>query len=378
MIHILPSPKWNPQRKRWELRLQVDNHRKQFTSSLPRTEGKNECKAKASKWLDSLESNGSVTFGTAFERFLDDYKLRFGETAQYKNICGISRTHIIPKIGKMRCADIRIEDYQAVITEAKPIARIYPSGKAVKRTERLSKKYLKNIRSVLIQFNKWAVARKYTDIRLDSILYVPQNAPEGSRSILQLEDIEKVFSEPTGLPMERALMFEILTGLRPGEVCGLKIEDYDRSTGIIHIRRAINAHNEITPGKNRNARRDILLPDRVRQIVEEQIAVSESCHSEWLFCQPSGQHGTQRMLQNHWKRICAAHGLADDTTPYSLRHTFYTHTEAFLPDRMIKMVFGHSEKTDGHHIYGDHAIDGELKDAADKLAITPIYKAANN
>ena len=319
-----------------------------------------------------------MTFGTAFERFLDDYKLRFGETAQYKNICGISRTHIIPKIGKMRCADIRIEDYQAVITEAKPIARIYPSGKTVKRTERLSKKYLKNIRSVLIQFNKWAVARKYTDIRLDSILYVPQNAPEGSRSILQLEDIEKVFSEPTGLPMERALMFEILTGLRPGEVCGLKIEDYDRNTGIIHIRRAINAHNEITPGKNRNARRDILLPDRVRQIVEEQIAVSESCHSEWLFCQPSGQHGTQRMLQNHWKRICAAHGLADDTTPYSLRHTFYTHTEAFLPDRMIKMVFGHSEKTDGHHIYGDHAIDGELKDAADKLAITPIYKAANN
>lgn len=374
----LPQPKWNTERKRWELRLQIKKQRKLFTSLTPRTAGKNEVREKATKWLESFDSNGRVLFELAFNRFIDEYRERFGESAQYRNICGMGRTHILPKLGKMRCEDIRIEDYQAVISEAKPIARVYPSGKAVKRTSKLSKKYLKNIRSVLIQFNKWAVARKYTDIVLEGVLYVPQNAPEGSRNILQLEDIAKVFSEPTGLAMERALMVEILTGMRPGEICGLKVEDYDRSTGIIHIRRAINARNEITPGKNKNARRDIALPDRVRQIVEEQIEVSKQCHSEWLFCQPSGQHGTQRMLQNHWKRICAAHDLADGTTPYSLRHTFYTHTEAFLPDRMTKMIFGHSGSTDSHALYGKHAIDGELEESREKLAITPIYQAVNN
>ena len=89
-------------------------------------------------------------------------------------------------------------------------------------------------------------------------------------------------------------------------------------------------------------------------------------------------HGTQEGLRRGWQRLCRAHGFPADTTPYSLRHTFYTHTEAFLPDRMIKMVFGHSEKTDSHALYGNHAIDGELKEAAKKLEITPIYQAAND
>lgn len=85
-------------------------------------------------------------------------------------------------------------------------------------------------------------------------------------------------------------------------------------------------------------------------------------------------HGSQLALNKCWKRICEHHGIAEGTTPYSLRHTFYTHTESFIPDRMIKMIFGHGERTDSHALYGNHSIDGELKEFADKLEITPIYQ----
>ena len=375
MFHYLPQPKWESGRKRWVLRLQVKGQRKAFTSTIPRTAGKNEVREKAIKWLERFDSNDSVPFKTAFERYMEDYHERYGDSEQYDQIRKISRTHILPILGDIKCGDLRVEDYQKVISGAKPIARVYSSGKTVTQSKQLSKKYLKNIKGILTGFHKWAVARKYTDLIIDDALYIPASAPEGTREILQLEDITKIFSEPTGAFYERALMFEILTGVRPGELIGLKIEDYDAVTGIIHIRRAINNKNIITQGKNKNAKRDLALPDRVRQIVEEQIEVSKSCHSEWLFCQPSGQHGTQTQLELDWKRICKAHDISARTTPYSLRHTFYAHTEAFLPDRMSKMIFGHSDKTDSHALYGNHAIAGELEESRKKLEVTPIYKA---
>lgn len=374
MRHYLPQPRWDEKNKRWVLRLQIQNRRKAFTSSVPRTAGKNEVRAKAQKWLESFDTNGSVTFEVAFERFLNDYHRQFGDSEQYRQLRQLGTSHVLPQLGKIRCGDIRIEDYQSVINEAKPIARKTLSGETYYLTKTLSRKSLRNIKNVITSFHKWAKSRKYTDLDITDALYLPIDAPVSDRKILQLTDIAKIFREPTGLHYERALMFEILTGVRPGELIGLRIEDYDADTGIIHIRRAINYKNEITPGKNRNARRDIALPHRVRQLVEEQIEVSKSLNSEWLFCQPSGMHGSQLALNKCWKRICEHHGIAEGTTPYSLRHTFYTHTESFIPDRMIKMIFGHGERTDSHALYGNHSIDGELKEFADKLEITPIYQ----
>lgn len=375
-MHYLPQPKWDEKNKRWIIRIQINGKRKAFTSSKPRTEGKKECREKAAKWLEAFDTNEAVLFGEAAQRFLDYYHDRHGDSVQYQQHCSLMKNHILPKLAKIRMGDIRIEDYQDILSNAKPIRRTGELGKTFQKSKQLSKKYLKNIKNTITAFHKWAVARGYSKLILNDELYIPLTAPTRGKQILQLDQISEVFKAPVGLWYERALQFEILTGCRPGELLGLKIEDYDPITGIIHIRRAINAQNIITEGKNANARRDIALPDRVRQLVDDQIAVSRSVRSSWIFCQPSGLHGTQEGLRRCWRRICAAHGFPADTTPYSLRHTFYTHTEAFLPDRMIKMVFGHSEKTDGHAIYGDHVINGELKAAADMLTVTPIYRAA--
>ena len=370
MVHYLPQPKWK--NGRWELRIQINGRRRQFTSSVPRTEGKNIVREKAAKWLETFDTNESVLFETASQRYLEYYHDRHGDSVQYQQHCCLMKNHILPKLARIRMGDIRIEDYQDILSNAKPVKRIG------QKTNQLSKKYLKNIKNTITAFHKWALARGYTKLLLNDELYIPLTAPTKGKQILQLDQISEVFKAPVGLWYERALQFEILTGCRPGELLGLKIEDYDAVTGIIHIRRAINAQNKITEGKNANAKRDIALPELVRQIIEDQIQVSKSVRSDWIFCQPSGMHGTQEGLRRGWQRLCKAHGFPAETTPYSLRHTFYTHTEAFLPDRMIKMVFGHSEKTDSHALYGNHAIDGELREFADKLEVTPIYRAVNN
>ena len=377
-MHYLPQPQWNEKSKRWILRIQVNRRRKAFTSSLPRSEGKKECRQKAERWLDSFDSNGSIMFVDAFDRFLNDYHARHGDSESFRQYETIGRNHIVPKLKNYRCGEIRIEDWQSCISEAKPIKRVSSCGKTYFSSEKLCKKSLKNIRQTITAFSKWALVREYISKDVSSELYIPQDAETKGRDILQISEIAEIFQKPTDNHYERAIQFEILTGVRPGELLGLKIADYDHITGIVHIRRAISANNKITSGKNKNAQRDIILPESVRHIVEDQISVSSALHSDWLFCSPSGQHGTQRSLQKALRSILDEHGINKSITPYSLRHTFYTHTESFIPDRMIKTIFGHGDKTDSHALYGKHTIDGELKAIAGKLETTPIYRVANN
>ena len=375
----IPSPKWDPNRKRWVLQIMHNRNRKVFTSTKPKTAGRRECIERAAEWLENFDTNNDVKFSIAFNRFLTDYENKHGAVSeQLRKYRIIGRCYLIPEIGDMTVSEIGIEDYQKVISTAKPQKRKARSGNEYQLSNSLSKKYLKSIKDCIQAFNSWARPRKYTDLELGSELYVPASAPTKGKEILQIEDVKKLFANPTGLQYERALWFELLTGLRPGEVLGLQIDDYDYVTGIIQIKRSVNYRGKITPGKNKNAQRALALPQICRDIIEEQIVYAKSVQSEFIFCNQIGDHGNQEIMSECWKRICEHVGISTNTTPYSLRHSFYTHTEAYLPERMIKMIFGHSEKTDGHSIYGDHELVGELQAASDRLSVTPIYKAASN
>ena len=377
MHRNIPSPKWNTTERRWILQIMHKGTRKVFTSRTPKTEGRRSCIEKAAAWLASLDNkNSDLKFSDVWDRFIADYENRHGNIEQLRKYKTLGRLYLLPVLGPAPVGSLTIEDYQSVINNARPQRRKGKTGDYF-QTDRLSKKYLKSIKDTIQAFNSWARPRKYTDLELGAELYVPSDAPTKGREILQLSDVQKIFKNPTGLWFERAIWFELLTGCRPGEVLALQVADFDKTTSIITIRRSVTWKGQITPGKNKNARRQIALPPFVRDIVLEQIKIARKLKSVWLFCNPIGDIGRQEALGNCWRRICEHLDINPNTTPYSLRHTFYTHTEAYMPERLIKMVFGHSEKTDGHSIYGAHAIDGELQEAADRLAVTPIYRAAS-
>ena len=56
-----------------------------------------------------------------------------------------------------------------------------------------------------------------------------------------------------------AYRFQVVTGLRPGEVFGLKWSDIKKR--VLHLSRSINCLDEVTSGKNENAQRNIYLTD---------------------------------------------------------------------------------------------------------------------
>lgn len=372
----IPSPKWNTTERRWVLQITHKGQRKVFTSKTPKTAGRAICIEKCQAWLATFENeNINITFAVAWDRFLTEYENRHGSIEQLRKYKTLGRLYLVPYIGARAVSSLTIEDYQGLINNARPQRRRGKNGDYL-ITPQLSKKYLKAIRDAILAFNKWARPRKYTDLDLASELYVPASAPVKGREILQIEEIKKIFANDLGLWYENALKFELLTGLRPGEVLGLMVSDFSAAQGVIVINRSINARGIVTPGKNKNARRAICLPPVCCDLLLKQIAVARSLKSNYIFCNPLGAPGSQEAMCKCWRRICKQLGINSNTTPYCLRHTFYSHTEAYMPERLIKMVFGHSEKTDGHAIYGDHVINGELKAAADMLTVTPIYRAA--
>lgn len=372
----IPQPKWDKKNKKWVLSVMIDGQRKQFVSRTPKMPGKKECRQRCLEWIENgMYNDGNLPVSKAFERFLKDYKDRYGETEQFFKLKSLSDLFIIPVLGKKKCSQITLNDWQNVINNAKPTVKHRADGTPYQLCDTLSKKYLKNIKGVISSFISWAAPRHFVEYTPMSQIYIPAAAPTVGKDILQLSDIEKLFAEPTGLWFERALMLEVLTGLRPGEILGLQKNDYDPQTGSITIRRSVNARGNITTGKNANAHRTIELTPEVRQIVDEQLVETAYLESEWIFCNTTGLVGAQAQLLKCWKRIAAKKGFPASTTPYSLRHTFYTHTEAYLPDRVIKSIFGHSAKTDGHSIYGSHVVNEEAHEAAKRLSVTPLYQA---
>jgi len=345
----------------------INGKRKQFVSRTPKMPGKKECRERCIEWVENGIESHNLSVEKIYYLFLDDYKKSHGENEQLRHLIGIGNNYIIPAIGRKKAYNVTLTDLQSIINNAVPKAG---------HKECLSRKYLKDIKGAISSFISWAAPRHYIEYIPMSQIYIPADAPTIGKDILQISDIEKWFSHPTGLWYERALMLEVLTGMRPGEILGLQKDDYDPLTGTITINRSVNARGKITPGKNDNARRVIGLPEEVITIIDQQLECTEYLDSEWIFCSRIGSMARQADMLRCCKLIATKCGISNRISPYSLRHTFYTHTEAYLPDRVIKAVFGHSAKTDGHSIYGSHRVDGEAHEAARRLSVTPLYKAA--
>ena len=358
-------PRYDEKHGKWIVDIVLDGKRKQFSSTLPKAAGRRAVREKALIYLEKATDKEAVKFSDVWDLYLSDYLRRHGENEQIRQIRTLGTLFLLPKLAKRPTGKISVDDWQSILNDAKP----------QKGNKPLSKKYLMNIKSVIASFCRWAVPHGYMSISPSDALYVPASAVRGTRSILQLDDVSRLFSKRTGLWFERALLVEVLTGLRPGEVLGIQRQDIKGNA--LSICRAINARGIVTEGKNRNARRVIVCPPEVMELITEQEKATERLRSPWLFCNKIGDKPSQAQLRRAWKRLIKAHDLPEDTSPYSLRHTFFTHTEAYLPDRIIKQVFGHSDRVDSHRLYGMHTIDGEAAEAADRLQVTPLYNAAS-
>lgn len=339
---------WSDKYHRWQINVQRDGKRRSFYSSKPGRTGQREANAKADAWLDDGIEGGGAQVSALYADFLASRRQSTsrihwrGVESRYKN-------HIEPVIGRKRIDRVTEQDLQDVINRA------YSQ-------HGLAAKTLMNLRSDLSAFLKFCRRRRVTTLFPES-LTIPASARRPSKGVLQPADLLQLFNSDMttfkGRPAKEeyinAFRFEVLTGMRPGEIIGLRWEDVHGST--VHLQRAVNDLNEVTQGKNRNAVRKVELPALALCALDAQRQLTGPGGSVF------GIRSTED-YRTHWYRYCEANGMAR-TTPYELRHTFVSVAKV-LPEGQVKAVVGHSRNMDTFGTYG-HELEGEAAETARAL-----------
>ena len=350
---------WIERQKRWQINIQFDGKRKTFTDSTPGKKGKASAERMADRWLENPTSAESVRVSVLLDQYeahLDAAKSTTHAT-QYK---GFIRLYIRPIIGVKRINRLTEGDLQDIIDTA------YAKRK-------LSAKTLKDIRACVASFIKWC--RKHGKTRLyPEDIIIPAGAKKPTKQVIQPDGLVKLFScsqtTRRDKPVEdwyiHTYRFAVLTGLRPGELRGLQDKTDVRGYKVT-VRRAINVHDEITQGKNENARRTFRLTQLAKDEVDAQreMMKKHGIISPYLFPAKDGSQMKHDHLYRCWKRYCTANGIPP-VSLYELRHT-YVSVNKEMPEGLKKMVVGHSLDMDTEGVYG-HEMAGDLEKAANYTA----------
>jgi integrase len=350
---------WIESRMRWQINVQQDGERKTFIDKTPGTKGKVSCERKADNWLDDRLINENIRVEKMLDRWYE--KLQISTSiSHYRQYDGYIRNWIKPAIGTKRMRNLTKSDLQRVID-------------AAYKNNNLSKKTLQNIRSCLTAFVKYCRNSKVTKLYPEE-LTIPLSARHSVKTIANPKEFNILFEKSDtiyrGKPVEdryiHAYRFCFLTGLRPGELLGLRNENIDGSK--IKIVQSVNDYGQITAGKNKNARRVYKMDYHAEKILEDQRAMLKRLGQISPYVFPDLDLGfiTQDRFRRAWKRYCAAHGINTATTPYEMRHTFVSINDE-MPEALKKLIVGHSKNMDTEGTYGHERAD-TMEKAADYMS----------
>lgn len=105
------------------------------------------------------------------------------------------------------------------------------------------------------------------------------------------------------------VVLTIATGLRRGEVLGLRVTDVDLTRSRIHVRQALRKNKDgrsvIGPCKTKRSKRTVVLPASVTDLLAEYAAKRPRTRSDILFLNLAGQSYTLDGFESSWGRVRA-------------------------------------------------------------------------
>lgn len=152
-------------------------------------------------------------------------------------------------------------------------------------------------------------------------------------TLIEEESARKYSTGTNVYPYGQAFILDANTGMRVGELIGLKIEDVDLENRIIHIRRNIQSvkkrdkdgkpvkGKEIVQNstKTYSGKRDLSLNDGALRAVQE--LMDRNVQSEYLICGKDGNVLPPERIERTFYRVLRNAGIKQ-TGMHSLRHTF--------------------------------------------------------
>ena len=281
--------------------------------------------------------------------------------------------HLLPVFGKIPLSEIRPAQVRAFIAQR---LRAQASRNTVRNMAATLRAILYQAQQMdeLIPSNPAARFGKFFDARHDAREHVV---------VLEPEDVARVLKSATKWYTDHELAVRMLfhTGMREGEMLGLRWEDIDWQRHLIDLRRtvAFRQHRLIVNTPKSGKLRTIDIPAaltaglrELRSIREAQAVVDGAAMSHWIFCSATDP---EKPLNDAWFRDRVWRPLLERADVRHVRVHDARHTYASLmlrrgvPIAYLSKQLGHSSIQVTVDLYG-HFIPGADRHHVEALAET--------
>ena len=254
------------------------------------------------------------------------------------------QNHILPRFGEKK--EVKEEDVQSFALE--------------KLSAGLSEKTIKDIIIVLKMILKFAVKNGYLDyVQID--VKFPTNQQKKELEVFSKSDQKKFMNYlRDNFTFKNLGIFICLsTGMRIGEICGLRWQDVDVDDGVIMVRHTLQRiyildegerHTEIildTP-KTSNSIRDIPMSSELLRIMKQ---FNKVVNDDYFVISNDINPIEPRTYRNYYKRLCKKLDISE-LKFHGLRHSFATRCiEANGDYKTVSVLLGHSNISTTLNLY---------------------------
>jgi integrase len=314
---------------------------------------KNEAKRALAKMEERIGSGSYVdpsreTVGSFLNRWLRDYVETNTAPKTRMYYQQVIRQHVIPRLGNKKLQLLRPVD----VLEAQHYW-LTEGWQRTKTHRGLSPKSVANMNGILHVAFKHAVEwRLLTTSPMDAVK--PPQWERKEQAWLDLEQAQALVQHLEATPAGTAVLVKLSTGLRMGELLGLRWHDLDLAGGTIalqlqlqwlggqgYVIRGVKSHRSRRPVSIDVELLDVLRAHRARQAeTRQQSPVWQM--SDMVFTNEIGAHLTPDQVRRALLHALAVAGLPR-IRPHDLRHT---HASVLLrlrtPMKVVQERLGHS------------------------------------
>ncbi len=322
------------------------------------------------------EEPARLTVSEYLDRWLEEVARPNVRPTTFATYEATIRNHVIPEIGSLpltRLTPARIQKFYA-----DKLAGPRADGKPGKLSRR-SVQYIHSVlRIALGQAVRWnLVARNVID------LVTPPRVDKKKIEPMTIDQVKYLLETARGDRLYALYYLALVTGLRRGELLGLKWSDLDLGIGILRVSRSLvdlRGRPTLQEPKTAKSRRVIELPPAAIKVLQDHRAEQDNEKTFWdidyqdggfIFTGLAGRPMNPRYLDLKFKALLTRAGLPDFRF-HDLRHTFAT---LVIPGAGLKLaseILGHENISTTANIYG-HVLDGATRKAISDVvsAITP-------
>jgi integrase len=289
-----------------------------------------------------LTEDSRMTLGEWLDKWLDEYMIFTVRESTLDGYRCMTNNQVKRFIGDKQLSSLTTADIQKFYNKIKKQGRVKPNRDG---SYELADSMVRGIHMMLHEALDTAVKERLIAKNPTNGTTIPKNN-YAEKQILGDEQLTRFLEEIKGEEYWYDFFYlEVMTGLRRGEICGLKWSDIDFGANKLRVQRSVSSKKgggvNIGETKTNTGTRNIIMPPSVMDALRKR---KQTAISAWVFPaflnpeQPIHPEAAYRKL-----KVILKHAGLPQIRFHDLRHTFATHAmKGGVDAKTLSGILGHT------------------------------------